>query len=109
MLAETQFLCQSLIRRLSGKEGNLKVRFQSKARLAAGVVLIALAAVVLAGLAIASPGNGNGASAAQYAYGPAGKAYGKSRVAICHKGRTIRVAQPAVKAHLKHGDKLGAC
>ena len=85
----------------------MKVRFQSKARLAAGVVLIALAAVVLAGLAVAS--NGKPASA-QYAYGPAGKAYGKTKITICHKGKTLRVAAPAWKGHKRHvGDHLGAC
>jgi hypothetical protein len=39
----------------------------------------------------------------------AAKQYGKSRVPICHKGKTIRVAQPAVRAHQRHGDTLGAC
>jgi hypothetical protein len=38
----------------------------------------------------AQPGNGNGA--------------GQEEVKICHKGRTIRVGKPAVKAHMKHGD-----
>jgi hypothetical protein len=49
------------------------------------------------------------AGAAEYEYGAGGKQYGKHRVAICHKGHTIRVAQPAVRAHLRHGDKLGPC
>jgi hypothetical protein len=38
------------------------------------------------------------------------------RVTVCHippgnpaNAHTIRVGQPAVKAHLKHGDTLGAC
>jgi hypothetical protein len=31
------------------------------------------------------------------------------KVTICHKGRTIKVAQSAVRAHLAHGDTLGAC
>jgi hypothetical protein len=39
------------------------------------------------------------------------------RVAICHrsedegtvKTKTIRVARPALRAHLEHGDALGAC
>ncbi len=31
------------------------------------------------------------------------------KVTLCHKGETITVAQPAVQAHLDHGDKLGAC
>lgn len=33
----------------------------------------------------------------------------RERVAICHRGRTIVVASPAVQAHLNHGDYLGAC
>lgn len=33
----------------------------------------------------------------------------RERVAICHHGRTIVVASPAVSAHLGHGDSLGAC
>ena len=86
-----------------------KHRFQSTGRLVAGVALIALAAVVLAGLAIAGNGRGNGPSVAQYAYGPAGKAYGKTKITICHKGRTIRVAAPAWKGHQRHGDTLNAC
>ena len=87
----------------------MKHRFQSRGRLLAGTLLIALAAVILAGLAIAGPGQGKGASASQYGYGAAGKAYGKSRITICHKGRTIKVALPAWKGHQRHGDKLGAC
>ncbi|WP_396635244.1 hypothetical protein [Maribacter sp. R86514] len=31
------------------------------------------------------------------------------KVLICHKGKTICVAQAAVQAHLEHGDTLGAC
>jgi hypothetical protein len=31
------------------------------------------------------------------------------KVTLCHKGETITVAQPAVQAHLDHGDTLGAC
>jgi hypothetical protein len=33
----------------------------------------------------------------------------KPGVAICHKGKTITVAQAAVKAHTGHGDKVGHC
>jgi hypothetical protein len=87
----------------------MKHRFQSTSRLVAGTLLLALAAVILAGLAIAGPGQGKGASPAQYGYGPSGKAYGHHKVAICHKGKTKMVPPPALKGHLKHGDKLGAC
>jgi hypothetical protein len=75
------------------------------------VLLVALAVLSLAGVSLAGNGKGKGqsASASQYQYGSGGKQYGKHRVALCHKGHTIHVAQPAVKAHLKHGDKLGAC
>ena len=87
----------------------MKDRFQSTGRLVAGILLLAFAAVVLAGLAVAGPGKGKGPSVAQYAYGPAGKAYGKTKIIICHKGKTLRVAAPAWKGHQKHGDTLGAC
>ena len=74
-------------------------------------LLIAVAALALAGVSVAGNGHGKGgsASSAQYQYSSGGKQYGKHRVTLCHKGHTIRVAPPAVKAHLKHGDKLGAC
>ena len=36
-------------------------------------------------------------------------AEGNKKVAICHEGITIRVAKPAVSAHLGHGDIQGAC
>lgn len=71
--------------------------------------MLAFAAVMLAGLAIAGPGHGKGAAPSQYGYGPAGKAYGHHKVVICHKGTTKRVPPPAVKGHLKHGDHLGPC
>jgi hypothetical protein len=73
-------------------------------------LLLAIAVLALAGVSFAGNGHGKGggsASSAQYSSG--GKQYGKHRVAVCHKGHTIYVAPPAVKAHLKHGDKLGAC
>jgi hypothetical protein len=38
-----------------------------------------------------------------------GKGKGTIKVTICHKGHTIRVAKPAVAAHLRHGDHTGAC
>ncbi|MDX1571712.1 MAG: hypothetical protein R3200_14625 [Xanthomonadales bacterium] len=35
---------------------------------------------------------------------------GADQVYICHKGKkTMRVADPAVRAHLDHGDRLGVC
>lgn len=95
----------------------------SRARVAVvavlSVVLIA-AVTALAALAAPPPGKGKGTAngkakgtvaAAQYQYGPGGKQYGKTKVTICHKGKTIKVAQPAVRAHLRNhqGDHLGAC
>ena len=74
--------------------------------------VVAIAVLALAGVSLAGNGKGKGkptsASSSQYQYS-GGKQYGKHRVTLCHKGHTIRVAQPAVKAHLRHGDKLGAC
>lgn len=88
-------------------------RGSTKARAAAvaasGAVLFA-AVAALAGLGFAAPPPGKGAGAAQYQYGPAGDQYGGHKVLVCHKGRkTISVGKPAVKAHLRHGDKLGPC
>lgn len=34
---------------------------------------------------------------------------GQSKQSICHKGNTISVATPSVKAHQDHGDTLGEC
>ncbi len=34
---------------------------------------------------------------------------GQQKVTICHKGHTLEVAEPAVQAHLNHGDSLGPC
>ena len=34
---------------------------------------------------------------------------GDGHVAICHKGKTLSVDSHAVKGHLGHGDKRGAC
>jgi hypothetical protein len=38
-----------------------------------------------------------------------GKGKGRVKVTLCHKGHTIRVGAPAVRAHLRHGDTLGRC
>lgn len=38
-----------------------------------------------------------------------GAAPGQRKVIICHKGQTLEVAEPAVQAHLNHGDTLGPC
>jgi hypothetical protein len=88
---------------------NPKPRFVASAALA---LLAVLAVLSLAGVSFAGNGNGKGgsksASSSQYQYS-GGKQYGHHKVAICHKGHTIKVAQPAVKAHLRHGDTLGAC
>jgi hypothetical protein len=98
-------------------------RDMQRVRIAVAAALSAVLLLAVAAVAAPPPGKGNKhgkpaagsapaaptTGAAQYEYGSGGKQYGKHRVAICHKGHTIRVAQPAVKAHLKHGDTLGPC
>ena len=91
------------------------------ARAAVATVLTLVLVLAVAALAGASPGKGkppgppgqakkNAPSAAQKQYGPAGHQYGKTKVTLCHKGKkTITVGAPAVKAHLRHSDKLGRC
>lgn len=32
-----------------------------------------------------------------------------NKAAVCHKGKTLYVGEPAVDAHLKHGDYAGPC
>jgi hypothetical protein len=34
---------------------------------------------------------------------------GRDKVTLCHKGKTIKVDESAVSAHLAHGDTIGAC
>jgi hypothetical protein len=73
------------------------------------VVVLVLAVAALAG---ASPGKGKppGKPGKQAAPAAAQYQYGKTKVTLCHKGKvTITVGAPAVKAHLRHGDKLGHC
>ena len=31
------------------------------------------------------------------------------KVTVCHKGQTLELPEPAVQAHLNHGDTLGPC
>jgi hypothetical protein len=77
-------------------------RFAAAGALAVGV-LTAFAAVAGVGFTQSAAGAG------QYQYG-------KQKVTLCHLTHskkhpavTITVGAPAVKAHLKHGDHLGAC
>ncbi len=80
------------------------------------LVAVLTAALVLSVAALAGPSKGKpgkpakpgkaakakSASAAQYQYG-------KTKVTICHKGKSITVGAPAVKAHVRHGDSIGRC
>lgn len=35
---------------------------------------------------------------------------GQEKVTVCHKGKhEITIGEPAVSAHLNHGDTIGAC
>jgi hypothetical protein len=86
---------------------------------AALTVLVVIAVLALAGVSLAGNGKGKGKghgkdennqnTSQQHEYSSGGKQYGHHKVLLCHNGHTIRVAPPAVKAHLRHGDKLGAC
>ena len=38
-----------------------------------------------------------------------GRGVGQQKVALCHKNKTIAVGAPALGAHMRHGDSLGAC
>lgn len=76
-------------------------------RLPLVAVLVTVLFLAVTALATGKPGKpkpvkGAKASAAQYQYG-------QPKATICHKGKTIRVAQPAVAAHVRHQDTLGPC
>jgi hypothetical protein len=65
-------------------------------KLLIGATLAALLVVGLGGIAVAKD--------------KPGKGKGREKVTLCHKGKvTIRVGKPAMKAHVRHGDKLGSC
>jgi len=79
-------------------------------KLQVALVAVLTAALFLSVAALASvgkgkpgkPGKGKNPSSSQYQYG-------KTKVKLCHKGKTITVGAPAARAHLRHGDTLGAC
>lgn len=54
-----------------------------------------------------SGNNGNSGNSGNS--GSDGNSGGSGKVKICHKGKTLEVAQSAVQAHLNHGDALGPC
>ena len=85
------------------KETSTKLRFALVVVLTAALCLsvVALAAPTT-GKPSQPPGKAKNASAAQYQYG-------KTKVTLCHKGKTITVGAPAAKAHMRHGDHLGSC
>ena len=81
------------------------------ARAAVASALCLVLVLAVAALAGASPGKGKPGKPVKdkkHAV-PAQHQYGKTKVTLCHKGKTITVAKPAEKAHLRHGDKLGPC
>jgi hypothetical protein len=41
--------------------------------------------------------------------GEIGAGPGQRKIAICHKGQTLELPEPAIQAHLNHGDTLGPC
>ena len=77
-----------------------------------GVVGGALASVGVTSVAAKKGGNGKGKGKGK-AKGKGdqskGKGKGQEKVTICHKGKTITVARPALKGHLKHNDTEGPC
>jgi hypothetical protein len=95
--------------RVNGKRPSPRTIRLASAGTAAAALVAAFAAVAGAGLSSTS------SSASEYQYGPGSHQYGQ-KVTLCHHTHskkhptvTITVGAPAVKAHLKHGDTLGAC
>jgi hypothetical protein len=91
-------------------------RIPRTTRTVLAIALTLVLVLAVAALAGAAPGKGkpgkpgkSAAAAANKQYSPPGEQYGKTKVTLCHKGKTIRVGAPAAKAHLRHGDHLGPC
>ena len=80
-------------------------RRQALHRFVAAAAVLTGGSVVGAGMAEAKPG-GNGKGNQK---GGKGKKKGNEKVTLCHNGHTIRVARPAVRAHLKQGATEGPC
>ena len=94
---------------MNGKRPSPRTIRLASAGTAAAALVAAFAAVAGAGLSSTS------SSATEYQYGPGSHQYGQ-KVTLCHHTHskkhpwvTITVGAPAVKAHLKHGDTVGAC
>jgi hypothetical protein len=93
-------------------------RFPRSGRIALAAALTLVLVLAIAALAGAAPPPGKGkpsdpgkpaAVAAKKQNGPSARQYGQPKVTLCHKGKTIRVAEPARRAHLRHGDTAGPC
>ena len=94
------------------QEGALMSRISRNARAALATALVMVLVLAIAALAGAAPGKGKPGKpgkSAKAAPAAAQYQYGKKKVTLCHKGKTITVGAPAAKAHLRHGDKLGRC
>jgi hypothetical protein len=83
----------------------LAIRYLALLAVLAGLILAALASV---GASLAPAGTSTPAAESAY----------PKRITICHRSgrklnrskyRTIRIARRALKAHLRHGDGIGAC
>lgn len=81
-------------------------------RVAAAAAVSAAFLVPLAAFGGPALARSGGSASAQGEYGSGSSQY-QYRVQICHRtghsAHTITVAKAAVKAHLRHGDHLGAC
>jgi hypothetical protein len=84
-------------------------RLPHHARVALATVLTVVLVLSVAALAGAAPGKGKPGKPGKSAPSIAQYQYGKTKVQVCHKGKTITIAKPAEKAHLRHGDKPGPC
>jgi hypothetical protein len=79
------------------------MRTKNKMRTIAQIGAALAIALPLTAFAITSTGGGS------FLGNVASAGYGQAKVEICHKGKTMTVAAPAVPTHQDHGDTLGAC
>jgi hypothetical protein len=109
-----------LAKRVDASSRSSRLYAWSKVSFAAALTVVVLGAFAsFGGLGYAASGTQQAVKAVKHVVAPsrpqivnksaAQAQYGQPKVTICHKGHTITIAEPALPAHLRHGDTVGAC
>ena len=114
------YFVDGLAKRVDASSRSSRLYAWSKVSFAAALTVLVLGAFAsFGGLGYAASGTKQAVKAVKHVVAPsspqivkksaAQQQYGQPKVTICHKGHTITIAQPALPAHLRHGDTVGPC